>query len=167
VEHSGERESAIRASSASRESAFDAVCVGRLVNVRIARLTSLADVESLGVAVFSAILRAGPDAVLCADVREVPPLTREVASAWSRGMRKTNGHFARAALLLEPSNTILNLQVERVVSCAGDETRRLFTEPMELREWLRVALTNTECDALGALCAGARPERGSRDRPAG
>lgn len=141
MERSKERESGVRT---TRAASFARVCVGRLVNVRVGRLASVADVESLCAAVFAAVLRAGPDAVIFSDVRKTTPLTSEVATAWSRAMRKANEAVARSALLLDPLNTMFNLQVERVVHCAGHEQRRLFNDAEDLRNWLDAGLTSTE-----------------------
>jgi hypothetical protein len=141
VERSKERESGVRT---ARVGSFAQVCAGRLVSLRVGQLVELADVEALSAAVVAACLRAGSDAVLCADVRKGTPLTGEVANAWSRAMRKGNGAIARSALLLDPLNTMLNLQVERVVHCAGHEHRRLFNDAEDLRAWLEVGLTDAE-----------------------
>src|SRR5258708_22170226 len=98
---------------------------GRLVKVRVRELKSLADVESLDAQVFAAIARTGPGAVICADFRQASPLSPQVASAWSRGMRRANRNISRSALLLDPSNTMFNLQIVRVVRCAGNDARRI------------------------------------------
>ncbi len=141
MERSKERESGVRT---ARVGSFARVCAGRLVSVRVGQLVSLADVESLTAAVFAAVLRAGPDAVIFSDLRKTTPVTSEVATAWSRAMRKANESVVRSALLLDPLNTMLNLQVERVVHCAGHEQRRLFDNAEDLRSWLEVGLTTTE-----------------------
>src|SRR5271154_5760417 len=86
---------------------------GRLVELRVRRLASLSDVESLGAHIAVAIHQAGCDAIICADHRSTLPLWPEVASAWSRAMRQNNGRIARGGILLDPANEIFNLQMDR------------------------------------------------------
>jgi hypothetical protein len=132
----------------TRTHAFALSGIGRLVEVRIRRLADVADVESLNAGVFAAMHRAGREAVICADNRRASPLQRGIADAWSRGMRKANGSIARSAILVDPSNMMFNLQIERVVHCAGSPTRRLFADREELQNWLEGDLTEPERRAL-------------------
>jgi hypothetical protein len=131
--------------------AWAQVRVGRIVEVRPQRLADLSDVEALKADVFGALPRAGPRAVICADYRRAKPLSEQMANAWSRAMRRTNPTIARSVLLLNPSNTIFNLQIERVVRCAGNSTRRLFADIDELRGWVEEDLSQVECEALRAF----------------
>jgi hypothetical protein len=129
--------------------AFARVRTGRLVEVRIGRLAGLADIESLNAAVSAAFRSAGPGAVVCADHRAAYPLlSRDMADAWSRGMRGANRTVGRSAILLHPANETYNLQIERIVHCAGHERRRVFADPRELLDWLDGDLTEAERVAL-------------------
>ncbi len=130
---------------------FARVLVGRVVEVRVRRLADRREVEALNAEVFASIRAAGKGAVICADHRSVGPLSREVADAWSRGMRGANGGIVRGGLLLDPANTMYNLQVERVVHCAGNSARRLFVDIGALRDWVGEALTEAERQALHGL----------------
>ena len=125
--------------------------VGCLVEVRVGLLATLADVERLNDAVVRAVRRISPAAVICADYRRATPVTREVANLWSAAMRRVNRHIARSGVLLDPSNTLFNLQVARVIRCAGSERRRLFENEQELRRWLDEALTDLEREALRTM----------------
>jgi hypothetical protein len=137
---------------ATEAQAFARVRTGRLVEVRIARLRSLADIESLDVAVHAAVRTAGPGAVVCADHRLASPLlSRELADAWSRGMRQANRSVGRSAILLNPANTTFNLQIERIVECAGHEGRRVFGDREGLLRWLDGVLTEAERERLRAF----------------
>jgi hypothetical protein len=127
---------------------------GRIVEVRVRRLADVGEVEALNEQVMAAVRRAGPGAVICADHRLVGPLSREVADAWARGMRGANGAIARGGLLLDPANAMFNLQVERVVHCAGNPARRLFSDVEELRSWVSAVLTEPEREALRTLFSG-------------
>ena len=127
---------------------FARVRAGRIVEVCIRRLADLGEVESLNAEVMASIRRAGPGAVICADHRLVGPLSPEVVDGWARGMRGANSGIARGGLLLDPANTMFNLQVERVVRCAWNPSRRLFADVEALRDWVGAALTEPERTAL-------------------
>jgi hypothetical protein len=150
------RETGVRTCT-SRTGSFARVRVGRIVEVRVGRLANLRDVEFLNAAVFAAVHRVGHGAVICSDHRAGTPLVGEVANVWSHAMRKANTAIARAALLLDPSNTMYNLQLERVVHCAGNEERRLFKGADELCEWLDGTLTEAEREALRTLFPDGQP----------
>ncbi len=139
----------------TRAAVYAGVRVGRVVEIRVTRLADLADVESLNARVFDAMRRAGSGAVICGDYRRASPVSRQVANAWSRAMRSSNRGIVRSALLLDPTNAMFNLQLERVVRCAGNPTRRLFADMGELRDWLGGDLTQSERDALQAFLSNA------------
>jgi hypothetical protein len=120
-------------------------------------MACVADVECLHAQVAEAIGRAGPLVVICADHRLAAPLPRDVADAWSRAMRQNNSPHLRAGLLLDPANTMYNLQIARIVQCAGHPARRLFTEVDALCVWLGESLEVAERVALGNLFAGDEP----------
>jgi hypothetical protein len=141
------------------ERSFARVRAGRIVEVRVGRLARLADVQSLNASFFAAVARGGPGAVICADFRNATPFSGEIANVWSQAMRRANDCIARSALLLDPSNTMFNLQLERVVRCAGNDDRRLFTHADELCNWLNTALTHAEREALRALLLPADGQR--------
>jgi hypothetical protein len=128
--------------------AFARVRLGRIVEVRVRRLADPSDVDLLNASVFAAMRNAGPGAVICADYRGASPLSRDVAQAWSRAMRIANRGIARSALLLDPSNALFNLQIERVVHCAGNPTRRLFADVNEFQDWVGKDLTLAEREAV-------------------
>jgi hypothetical protein len=135
--------------SGAMAGAFARVRTGRLVEVRIGRPAGLADIEWLNAAVFAAVRSAGPRAVVCADHRAAYPLlSRDMADAWSRGMRGANRSVGRSAILLHPANDTYNLQIERIVQCAGHEGRRVFASAREIHEWLDGDLTEAERVAL-------------------
>jgi hypothetical protein len=133
---------------------FARVREGRLVEVRVGRLARLADVESLNAAVREAMRSAGPEVLVCADHRFAFPLPCDLADPWSRAMRGVNRSVIRSAFLLNPANTTFNLQIQRVIQCAGSDRRRVFTDQQELVEWLGALLTEPERAALRAFLDG-------------
>jgi hypothetical protein len=81
-------------------------------------------------------------------------------------MRRANRSIGRSGILLDPSNTVFNLQVARVVRCAGSDARRLFTDPRQLYDWASHDLTTSERAALADLLSGADLLTGSGPAPA-
>jgi hypothetical protein len=139
----------------ARSGSFARVRVGRLVEVRLGRLASLADMESLNAAVLAAMRTAGPGVVVCSDQRAGSPLPSDVADPWARAMRAGNRNLGRSAILLNPANTTFNLQIQRVVQCAGSDARRVFTDRQELQEWLDGRLSDAERVAMRLFLDGA------------
>lgn len=138
----------------ARSGSFARVRVGRLVEVRLGRLASRADMESLNAAVLAATRTAGAGIVICADHRAASPLPSDVADPLARAMRAVNRNLGRSAILLNPANTTFNLQVQRVVQCAGSDARRVFTDRQELQEWLDGRLSDAERVALRLFLDG-------------
>jgi hypothetical protein len=135
----------------SRARSVARILAGSIVEVCVRRLASVGDVAALHAQVVEALLRAGPRPVICADHRHASPLSRDVADAWSRVMRENNASGVRGGILLDPSNTMYNLQIERVVGCAGNPARRLFTDIDLLRAWIGGTLSPSERKALDDL----------------
>jgi hypothetical protein len=138
----------------ARSGSFARVRVGRLVEVRLGRLASLADLESLNAAVVAAVRSAGPGVVLCADHRSASLLPSDVADPWARAMRAVNRSLSRGAILLNPANTTFNLQIQRVVQCAGSDARRVFVDRQELQDWLDSRLSDAERIAMRLFLDG-------------
>jgi hypothetical protein len=141
----------------ARSDSFARVRVGRLVEVRPGRLACLADIESLNAAVVGAVRSTGAfasGAVVCADYRSASPLPSDLADPWSRAMRGVNRSLSRSAILLNPANVTFNLQIQRVVHCAGCNDRRVFTDRQELQEWLDGRLSEAERVALRLFLDG-------------
>jgi hypothetical protein len=124
---------------------------GRVIQIRVRRLTGLEDVERLDDAVVSALRDAGPGASICSDYRTTSPLPPQVVKAWSRIMRGTNGALSRSALLIDPRNTLFNLQMDRIVRCAANPDRRIFPDVAKLGDWLAGVLAESERAAVGAF----------------
>jgi hypothetical protein len=151
LDHSGE--TTIR-NWPTRSGCFARVRTGRLVEVRIGRMGSIADIESLNTAVFAAVRCAGPGVVVCADHRFASPLPRDLADVWSGAMRRTNRSLVRSAILIDPANVTFNLQIERIVRCAGSDARRVCADRDRLYEWLDDRLNDAERAALRLFLDG-------------
>jgi hypothetical protein len=153
----------VKSTLAGNDASFVRLREGRLIELRICRLASVVQVESLQADIVAAVNQAGADAIVCADYRASMPMLPEVASAWSRAMRHNNARIVRGGLLLDPANEMFNLQMERVVRCAANPNRRMFTSFEELRDWVSAACQETERRALAEIfrASGSRGELGN------
>jgi hypothetical protein len=129
------------------------VRTGRLVMVHVGRLATVDDIATLDARVFASLRRTGPGAVICADFRRATPLSPEISGIWARSMRSVNGSIARSGMLLDPLNTMFNLQLDRVVRCAGNPARRAFEDVEELVDWVAPGLTQREQRGLRSILA--------------
>jgi hypothetical protein len=117
---------------------------------------SMGDVNAFTADVLAAVRHAGGRALLCADYRQGSPLMPDAAGPWSHAMREANDYLIRSGVLLDPGNTMFNLQIERVVRCAGDSGhRRLFTDIAELRDWISEVSTDAERQGIDAFLSRA------------
>jgi len=123
--------------------------VGRLVEVRVSRLTSVADVESVHAEILRAIgPPSAPDCILCVDCRSAAALPPGAVDTMSRGMREVNPRIERSAVVVDASNAMFSLQAERAVQCAGKSERQVFSDVDEALEWLDRGLTEVERSEL-------------------
>jgi hypothetical protein len=141
---------------AAPHASFAGVRGEHLIEIRVRRLDDVATVASLSAGVYAAVRQVDCGAVIWGDYRRASPISAQVASAWSRDMRHANRCIARSGILLDPANEMFNLQVVRVVQCAGNPSRRLFTDPRELLAWLHDQLTPDEREVLHGLIVGER-----------
>ncbi len=125
--------------------------VGRLIELRVFDLAVPEDVALMNGAIAAAASAVGTQSIIVADARPAGPFPHEVGDAWSRVMRLHNAHLVRSAILLDPANDTFNLQLARVVRCAGSPRRRWFYDPCELRDWLVDLSTPFELARLDEL----------------
>jgi hypothetical protein len=130
--------------------------LGRLVEIRVGRITHVADVERMHADVVGAMEgAAATGCVICCDCRGASPLTPDAADAWSRAMREVSPFVERGSVLVDAANTMFNLQVERVVRCAGIPSGQLFFDGDATFEWLQGVLTEPERSELRSFLANA------------
>jgi hypothetical protein len=124
---------------------------GRLVRLQVFDLGVPEDVVVLSAALLVHLAQVEGLAVLIADHRVASPFSQEVGDAWSRAMRRFNPCLERSVVLLDRENETFNLQIARVVRCAGSPRRRWFYDASEAREWLTDVLTPAEAVRFDAL----------------
>jgi hypothetical protein len=124
---------------------------GRLLEVRVVEVLSVEDIASLSAGLAEGVLALAVRPFVFCDCRSAPPFSQAVADQWSRDMRGFNDKVVRSAILLSPDNETFNLQLARVVRCAGSTSRRLFSEADELRAWLCDLLTDVELARVDQL----------------
>jgi hypothetical protein len=129
---------------------------GRLVEIRIGRITHVADVQRMHADVVGAMeAAAAAGCFVCCDCRRASPLTPDAADAWSRVIREASTSVGRSFILVDAANTMFNLQVERVVRCAGIPAGQLFFDRDAAFEWLQGVLTEPERSELRSFLANA------------
>ncbi len=122
--------------------------VGRLIELQIGDIGFADEVAALRDALLAASASLEGPSLLVADHRSAGPFPQEVGDAWSRAMRRYNGSVERSAILLRRDNETFNLQMARVVRCAGSPRRRWFYDPAEVRTWLAEVMTPAEVARL-------------------
>jgi hypothetical protein len=124
--------------------------VGRLIEARVRRLSSVEDADAYGAEVLAKATAAVPrrGAVLCADHRPAglyPPL---VADRLVELFRPNNVRFERIAILVSPKNVILIMQLERLTREAGSDKRKVFQDALMATKHLAMALDAAELDRV-------------------
>jgi hypothetical protein len=113
--------------------------VGRLVEARVFRLSTRADVEDYGRA-FAPFANLRPAAVLMADHRPARVYSPEVAQDLVTMFEGLNRVWEKAALLVSPNNATLAIQLQRLVRESRNESRRVFLDQRECEVFLSTAL---------------------------
>jgi hypothetical protein len=125
--------------------------VGRLIELQVFDLLFPEDVRLVSETLLLASAAIAGPAILIADCRAAAPFSQEVGDAWSRAMRRYNPKVERSALLLDRANETFNLQIDRVVRCAGSPQRRWFHEVAEARSWLSEIMSASEVARLDVV----------------
>ncbi len=125
--------------------------VGRVVELKMLSLVGLDDVSALSESLLEIIESIGGSALLLADYRAATPFAHDVADAWSRSMRRFNAAVERSAIWLDPANDTFNLQIARVVRCAGSPRRRCMQHAADVRDWLCAVATASEAACIDDL----------------
>jgi hypothetical protein len=119
--------------------------VGRLVEVRYERLTSVETIAAASVACGKAARELGTEPIYCVDWRPLRVLSPEVAGALVNAMRSNNSMTVRSAALINAHITF-GMQMERLIRESNNPVRRVFREVAPLLTWLGEVATPRELD---------------------
>jgi hypothetical protein len=125
--------------------------VGHLVEARIFRLATVADVAAYGRAFTPAMLAGHP--TLVADHRPVTIYSQPVAAGLMEMFTSLNATWHRVAILIAPTNSTLSLQLQRVVRGAHNPSRRVFLDEAAACAFLGETLQPLEVARLAAFLA--------------
>lgn len=119
--------------------------VDALLEIRVAAsYRSVADVDQM-----IAMMRRWMDArpfenkfVIAADWRSVSVMSPETAARVRDMLMFSNSRVIRSAILTLPEQSTTHLQVVRLLREAENASRRMFTQPTELCDWVAEVLSS-------------------------
>ncbi len=125
--------------------------VGRLIEIRVRHLRAVEQLHEMSAHVVREAHKAPSRPIIFGDYRWTSPFSQDVGDEWSRSMRGFNESVAFSAILLARANVTFNLQIERVVRCAGNPGRRLFYDALQLHDWVAERATTPEVTRVAQL----------------
>lgn len=143
--------------------------VGRLVEVRGITPFADGDLEDFATRYMASLTRTPGRAVTCIDFRAAAVLPESQSKLFINMFRRTNPLLERSAILIDPKNATLCLQLTRMIREAASLSRRAFTDAARLMAWLdevlskeeqarlRMFLTTLELDVNRARSGGTPP----------
>ena len=127
--------------------------VGRLLEVRATLPICPEETPEL-IASFTSIFRDAPPLVVAIlDARSYGLEPPEAAAHFVDMMRRDNARIERSAFLIEPHQSLLALQLERLIREAGNPRRRLFRSPAAAAVFLDPVLSAAEYARLDLFLA--------------
>lgn len=133
-----------------------ALHTGRLLELRVMEhLRAASELAEFSDLIWEQIEKTRERIVICADYRRVPMLlSPDRAEEWGAMMSATAPRVERSAILLDRQKPTLNLQLQRVVSGAGNRGRKLFFDETEAKDFLGGALDDAERARLSRFLRG-------------
>ena len=131
--------------------------VGRLLEVRAVLPIRLEDLPALSATMKAIYDRAPRLVVAILDARNYGLEPPEAAEHFVETIRRDNPRIERSAFLIEADQSLLGLQLERVIREAGNPNRRLFRDVAAAVAFLRPSLTIEESARLDAFLESAPP----------
>ncbi|HEY8210738.1 MAG TPA: hypothetical protein VIG99_24810 [Myxococcaceae bacterium] len=133
------------------------VMAGRLLEMRVYGPTVPADLDA-GQARLIHFFQTIPDKlVVCADFTRAALFSQEVATRVLGAFRYDNPRIERSGILISDS-AIFGLQLERLITQAGNPNRRCFRDPFELKTFLGKLLVREEHARLARFLSEHPPE---------
>ena len=123
--------------------------VGRLVEARVFKLSTLDDVAAYGRSFGPVLPKASSlRPILCADHRPVVIYPPDVSDRLTELFTSLNKTWELAAILVAPTNATLSMQLQRIVRESKTPSRRVFFSAAEACAFLGPALSPTETARL-------------------
>jgi len=127
--------------------------VGRLLEVRAVLPILLDEIPSLQASVRAIFEQAPRLVVAILDARNYGIEPPTAADLFLQQIKQDNPRIERSAFLIEPGQSLLGLQLDRVIREAGNPNRRLFRDAEAATAFLRPSLTPEESARLDAFLA--------------
>jgi hypothetical protein len=130
------------------------VRVGRLMEIDVAAgYRTVEDVDTMMGWIAGEMARVPPSArvVIAADWRGCTLFTPAVADRAHDMLTRTNPRLERSAILHRTDSATSVLQVMRLVREASFESRKVFTDPWQMEQWLGEVLGPPERASLSKL----------------
>ncbi len=117
-----------------------------MLEARVFSLKTAEDVMDYGAAIAAGVAKAPLTVmpVLCADHRPVRVYATPAADGLTEMFKRNNARLERAALVIDPSNATLLMQLERIVREASYERRKVFRDAPSALAHLSVVLDERE-----------------------
>jgi hypothetical protein len=129
--------------------------VGCLVEVRIADITTLQEVEAFVARIFEVLAAKPGRVVFCVDSLGMNVLDGEGFDKFVAALRKDNPRFIRSAILTSAKRATFALQVARMVREANNPHRRTFKDAAAVSTWLGEVLDPPEQARLATFLGDA------------
>jgi hypothetical protein len=118
--------------------------VERLIEQRFIAPVVAGDIEQLKKTV-SAILQAAPSPVpICTDLRHAKVLATSVADALLKVLQGTNPKVLVSVVLLNEKDFVFSSQLDRLLTEAGNPSRKCFRALPDLLTWFKPHLSAAE-----------------------
>lgn len=125
--------------------------IGRLIVFRIVPPVSDDNSGRASADLRAAIVASAVPVVVVSDLRVARAFSPDTTDRFIALMKADNPKIERSALLVDEEARTLGLQAQRMVKEAAHASRRVFSDPAELREWLAPVLSSQEQTALDRL----------------
>lgn len=122
--------------------------VGRLVEVRVASLRTMAEFDQYCADLRACCERVPGRLVGCADIRRVQLFPPDVADALIGLLTSVNTKFERSAILLPAQAPTFAMQMERLVRQSKSAARKTFRDGGAAARWLSEILSRAEAARL-------------------
>lgn len=132
--------------------------VGRLLEVRAFLPIKLEEIPALTASVRAIFECAPPLVVAILDARTYGIEPPSAADSFIETIKRDNPRIERSAFLIEPGQSLLGLQLDRMIREAGNPNRRLFRDVTAAANFLRPVLTPEESARLDAFLASRSEE---------